>query len=119
MTTLLEHLQSYQVPSTTNMPSNLFIAPAMQAIIVNCVSVVNPQLAPIVGDQLEVIMARSKDSQAASPAHCEVIPAAIARPIAACVTIVHIVLPASKVRSATVQVLTTTSLTKVEGIFHE
>jgi hypothetical protein len=29
------------------------------------------------------------------------------------------VFPASKIRSATVQVLTATSLAKVEGIFHE
>jgi len=64
-------------------------------------------------------MARLEDSQAACPTHREVIPAAIARPIATCVTIVHIVFPASKIWSATFQVLATTSLTKEEGVLHE
>jgi len=119
MTTTLEHFKSHEAPSTMNMPSGRSTAPAVQAIIVNCVFVVNPQLAAIIGDKLEVVMARLEDSQATCPTHREVIPAAIARPIATCVTIVHIVFPSSKVRSATVQVLTTTSLAKIESILHE
>jgi hypothetical protein len=119
ITTSLEHLKSYESPSTTNMPSGRSAAPAMQAIIVNGVSIVNPQLAPIIGDKLEMVMARLEDSQAACPTHCEVIPAAITRPIAPSVTVVDIVLPASKIRSAAFQILTTTSLAKVERIFHK
>jgi hypothetical protein len=119
MTTTLKHLKSHQTPSSTHMWSSCSTAPAVQAIIVNCVSIVNPQLAPIIGDKLEVVMARLEDSQTACPTHCEVIPAAITGPIAASVTIVDVVFPASKIRSATVEVLTATSLAEVEGIFHE
>jgi len=42
MTTTLEHFKSHETPSTMNMPSGRSTAPAVQAIIVNCVSVVNP-----------------------------------------------------------------------------
>jgi hypothetical protein len=48
MTTALEHLKPNQTPSSAKMPSGLAIAPTMQAIVVNCVSIVNPQLAPII-----------------------------------------------------------------------
>jgi len=119
MTTTLEHLKSHKPPASTHMRPGLSIAPAMQAIIVNCVPIVNPQLAPIIGDKTEVVMACLEDSQASCPTNSEVVPAAIARPIATCVTIVHIVFPASQIRFATLQVLTTTSLAEVEGILHE
>jgi hypothetical protein len=119
MTTSLKHLKSHEPPPSTHMRSGLSIAPAMQAIIVNCVPVVNPQLAPIIGNKAKVIMACFEDSQASRPTNSEVVPDAIARPIATCVTIVHIVFPPSEVRPATFQVLTTTSLAKVKGVFHE
>jgi hypothetical protein len=48
MAAALKHLQSYQMPTGTHMRSGLSIAPAMQAVVVNCVSVVDPQLAPII-----------------------------------------------------------------------
>ena len=92
MTTTLKHFKPYETPSTMNMFSGRSTAPAVQAIIVNRVSIVNPQLAPIIGDKLEVVMACLEDSQASRPTTSEVIPAAIARPIAACVTIVHILM---------------------------
>ena len=92
MTTTLKHFKSHQTPSSTHMRSGCSTAPAVQAIIVNRVSIVNPQLAPIIGDKLEVVMACLEDSQAACPTHCEVIPAAKTRPIATCVAIVHILM---------------------------
>jgi hypothetical protein len=48
MTTALKHFKSYQTPSSTHMLSCLSIAPPMQAIVVDCVPVVDPQLAAIV-----------------------------------------------------------------------
>ena len=57
VTTTLEHLESHKMPPSADMPSDLPIAPAMQAIIVNRVSIVEPQLAPIVGDDAEIIVA--------------------------------------------------------------
>jgi len=119
MAPTLKHLKSHKTPPGTKMSPGRSTAPAVQAIIVNCVSVVNPQLAPIIGDKLEVVMARLEDSQAACPTHREVIPAAIARPIATCVTIVHIMFPASQVGSAPIEVLAAPSLTKVEGVLPE
>jgi hypothetical protein len=119
MTATLKHLKSHQTPSSTHVRSGRSTAPAVQAIIVNGVSIVKPQLAPIIGDKLEVVMARLEDSQATCPTHSEMIPAAKTRPIATSVTVVDIVFPASKVRSATIEVLTTASLAKIESIFHE
>jgi len=94
-------------------------APSVQAIIVNCVSIVNPELAPIIGDKLEVVMTCPEESHAACPTNSEVITSCKSRPLATSVFIVHSVSPASHVRSATIQVLAAAALTKVEGILHE
>ena len=88
MTTTLEHLKPHKTPAATNMPSGRSTAPTVQAIIVNGVSVVNPQLATIIGDKLEVVMASPEDSQAACPTYSEVIASSKARPFATCVAIV-------------------------------
>ena len=55
MTTTLKHLKSHKMPPCTNMPSGVASAPSVQAIVVNCVSIVKPQLASIIRDNLEVV----------------------------------------------------------------
>jgi hypothetical protein len=62
MTTTLKHLQSNKSPPSTNISSGHTTAPTVQAIVVDGVAVVNPQLAPIIGDNLEVVTARLEDS---------------------------------------------------------
>jgi hypothetical protein len=57
MATTLKHLEPYKMPPSANTSSGNSTAPTVQAIVVNCVSIVNPQLAPIIGDNLEVIAA--------------------------------------------------------------
>ena len=57
MATTLKHLKSHNMPPTTNLPSDHSTAPTMQTIVVDCVFIVNPQLAPVIGDNLEVITA--------------------------------------------------------------
>jgi len=89
------------MPPSTNVPSGLSIAPAVQAVIVDCVSIVNPQLAPIIGVKTEVVMARLEDSQAAGPTHREMIASGKARPSATCVAVVHHMFPTSHIRLAT------------------
>jgi hypothetical protein len=61
------------MPPATNVPSGLPIAPAVQAVIVNCVLVVEPQLAAIIRDYAEMVMSCPENSQAACPTHSEVI----------------------------------------------
>jgi len=117
--TALKHLKSHHTPTSANLFSGHSTAPTMQAVIVNCVSVVNPQLAPIIGDKLEVIAAGLEDSHTACPAHSEVITSTETGPSAASVAIVHHSAPASHVRSAAIQVLTPTPLTKIENILAE
>jgi len=73
MTTLFKHLKPHKVPSTTLMLGGLAVAPAMQTIIVDRVPIVDPQLAAIIRDNAEAIMAGPEDSQSACPTHCEVI----------------------------------------------
>ena len=57
MPALLKHLKPHHVPATPHVPSSLTIAPTVQAIIVDGVSIVEPQLAPIIGDNAEMVVA--------------------------------------------------------------
>ena len=57
MTAALKHLKSHQVPPSTNLSPGSSATPAMQAIVVDCVSIVEPQLAPIIRVNLEVVTA--------------------------------------------------------------
>jgi hypothetical protein len=116
MTTMLKHLNSCEMPSSTNVPSSLPVPPAVQAIIVDRVTVIEPKFAPIIGNDAKTIMATSKEPYTTRPAHCEVVPSAIATPVVACVPIIDIPAPTSKVWSATVQILAPTTLSKVEDL---
>merc|ERR1719253_2564549 len=64
MTPALKHLKSHEAPPSTNVLSGLPIAPAVQAVIVNGESVVDPQLAPIIRIQAEVVLAGLENTQA-------------------------------------------------------
>jgi hypothetical protein len=119
VTTTLEHLEPHHIPTSAHMRPGLSIAPAMQAIVVNCVSVVDPQLASIIRDNAEVVMALPEDSHAACPAHGKVIASTKTRPPSASIAIVYHVSPPSHVRPATIQVRAPATLAKVESIFHE
>jgi hypothetical protein len=119
MTTTLEHLKPNQTPSRTNMASGLAIAPTMQAVVVNCVSIVDPQLAAIVRVKAKMVMACLEDSQAPCPTHSKVVGSRKSRPSATCIAIIHIMFPAGHVGSSTGQILATTALTKVKGILSE
>ena len=116
---MLKHLKSHETPPSTNMSSCCSTAPAMQSVVVNSVLIVNPQLTPIIGDQLEVVVACLEDSQAACPAHSKVIAAGKTRPSATCVAIVDIMSPASHVWSAAHQIRAPPTLTKIKGILPE
>jgi len=48
VTTTLKHFKFHKVPSGTLMLGGLPIAPAMQAIVVDCVTIVDPQLAAVI-----------------------------------------------------------------------
>ena len=89
MAAALKHLQSDQMPTGTHMRSGLSIAPAMQAVVINCVSIVDPQLAPIIGNNAKIIMTCSEDSQATCPPHSKMVAADKSRPFATCVAVVH------------------------------
>jgi hypothetical protein len=97
MTTTLEELNSHKTPPTTNIPSGHSSAPAVQSIVINCVSIVKPQLASIIRNNLEVVMARPEESHASCPTHSEVIASCKAWPFATCVAVVHDISPASHV----------------------
>jgi len=57
MTTTLKHLNSHKMPPCANVLSDVTSAPSVQAIVVNCVSIVKPQLASVIRNNLEVVMA--------------------------------------------------------------
>ena len=100
MTTTLKHLHSHKSPPSTNISSGHTTAPTVQAIVVDGIAVVNPQLAPIIGDKLEVVVACSEDSQTTSPTHSKVIASGKARPFTIGVSVAHVVPPTSHVRFA-------------------
>ena len=89
MATTLKHFKSDKTPWSTKMPVGLSIAPAVQAIVVDSVAIVNPQFASIVGVDAEAIVASSEDSHAAGPTHSKVVTSTETGPIAICVAIVH------------------------------
>jgi hypothetical protein len=91
----------------------------MQPIIVDGVPVVDPQLATVIGNNTESIMAGMEDSHAACPSHCKMVATSKAGPSAASIAVVYNMTPASHVRPAIVQVLAATTLTKIECIFSE
>jgi hypothetical protein len=91
----------------------------MQAIIVDCVPVVDPQLAAVIRDNPEPISASLEDSHAACPTHSKMIASRKTGPSATCVFIVHHLTPACHVRSATTKVLATTALPEVKGLLSE
>jgi hypothetical protein len=57
MATTLKHLEPHKMPPSANTPSGDSTAPTVQAIVVNCVPIINPQLASVIGNNLEVITA--------------------------------------------------------------
>jgi hypothetical protein len=119
MTTTLKHLKSHQMPPSAYAPSGHTIAPTMQAVVVDCVTIVNPQLASIIRVNAEVVSACPEDPEAPCPAHCEVISPSKTRPSTTCVAIVHDMFPTSHIRPATRQSRASTSLTEVEHTHKE
>ena len=96
----------------------LAIAPIMQAIMIDRVAIVKPQLAATIKDNAETIRATPVDSQAACPTHSKVMTSGRTRPSTTRIAIVHIKLPSSQVQSVEVQVLASATLLK-EGILLE
>jgi len=73
MATMFEHLESHKVPARSHVLSDLPIAPTVQAIVVDCVTIVDPQVASIIGNNAEMVMACPVESHAASPTYGKVI----------------------------------------------
>jgi hypothetical protein len=88
----------------------------MQAIIVDCVPIVDPQLAPIIRNNAETVLAWPPNAQNTCPAHGKVITSGETPPFAVCVAIIDNPDSTSHVRSATFQILAPSALPKVEDI---
>jgi hypothetical protein len=119
MPTTFKHLESHDIPPSTEMSGGLAVALSMQPIIVDCVTIVNPQLAPIIGDNAQPVMTCLVDSHTTCPTHGKVSASRETRPPLPCIAIINHLAPSCHVRSATVQVLATVTLAKVEGILSE
>jgi len=119
VTTALKHLKFHKMPSAAKTPVGLTISPPVQTIVVDGVLVVNPQLAAIIRDNTEPVVACPEDSHAACPTHSKVIASGKTRPFTTCIAVVHHMSPTSHVWFATVEVLTAATLTKVEDVLPE
>merc|ERR1719472_631416 len=119
MATMFKHLEPYEMPPCANVPSGVTGAPSVQAIVVDRVSVVEPEVASIIRDNLEVVMTCPENSHAACPTHSKVIVSVKPWPPSTCVAIVHSMSPTRHVRPATIQVLAMASLTEIESVLHK
>jgi hypothetical protein len=102
MTTVFKHFEPHHAPSVVQKSSSLSVAPTMQTIVVNRVPIVNPQVASVIGNNAETVMASPIDSRTASPADSEMIIAMETWPPVMGIAVVHIMLPASHVGPAPV-----------------
>jgi len=65
----------------------------MQAIIVDRVAIVKPQLAAFIKDNADPMRATPEDSQAACPTDSKVMTSGNTRPSTTCIAVVHIFVP--------------------------
>jgi hypothetical protein len=91
----------------------------MQTIVVDCISIVDPQLAAVVRYDAEDEMPRPINSHPASPAHGKMITTGKSRPPTTCVLVIYNMFPACHLRPATIEILASTALTKVKCILSE
>ena len=63
MTAMLKHLKPHKMPSATQALVGLTITPAMQTIVVDRVPIVDPQVATIIRDNAESVIACPYDAQ--------------------------------------------------------
>jgi hypothetical protein len=91
----------------------------VQSIIVDSVTIINPQFASIIRDNAKAVIAGLEEPRAGSPAHSKVITSGKARPSSPCVPVVHKMTPTSHVWLAALQKWASTTLTRVEGILPE
>jgi hypothetical protein len=119
MSAVFEHLEAHKAPMRAQKPCSLTVAPTMQAIVVDRVPILDPQLTSIVRNYAEPVMGSSVNPHATCPPNSKVIVSGKTRPSAACVAVVHCVSPTSHVWSATPQVRATTTLSEIENIFSE
>jgi hypothetical protein len=119
MTTTFKHLKSHQAPSTMNMTMTLTMAPAVTTIVVNCIPMVDEQVAPVIRSEPPSVMTRPEDPHAGCPTYGKVIIPVKSRPAATCVPIGDGLLPTGMIRPTPVQILAMATLTKVEDVLPE
>jgi len=90
MASFLEHLCLEGVSSRTQTPASALASPAMKAIVVHNLAIINPHLATVVRVCPESIAPRFLDLQATCPTHSKVVALAEAREIATSVAVVRL-----------------------------
>jgi len=118
MATMFEHLRPNHRPASY-VPASLPTAPAMEAVVVDGVPAVDPQLGSIVGADPEPVPAPAEDANTASPAHSEVVGTSESRPAAICVAVVDVVFPPLHVRPPISKMWQPAALTEIVGILPE
>jgi hypothetical protein len=63
MTSALKHLKSQSMCPSAKMLGGFSITPTMQTIVVDCISIADPKLASIIGDNAEAVVAGPSDFQ--------------------------------------------------------
>merc|ERR1712054_360841 len=105
MATTFEELHPEHAPSCMNVPRGFAIPPAVEPIIVDGVTVVDPQLGTVIGNEREPVMASAVEPDTAGPFHSKVVGTSESRPLAICVAVVDVVLPPPHVRPPVGKVL--------------
>jgi hypothetical protein len=63
MTSTFKHLKSQSMCPSAKMLGGFSITPTMQTIVVDCISIADPKLASIIGDNAEAVVAGPSDFQ--------------------------------------------------------
>jgi hypothetical protein len=119
MTTMFKHFDSHQAPSTINTPRSFTITPAMQTIVVDRVTVIDPELASVIRYDAETIIATPEESHSSCPTHGKMISCSEAWPITTCVPVVDGMAPTTQVRPAATETWASTTLTEIKCILSE
>jgi hypothetical protein len=73
MATTFKHFKPYDAPWSAHMFRGFSVTPTVEAIIVDRVPIVNPQLASIIGNNAKSVVPCPEDSHATSPSYSEMI----------------------------------------------
>jgi hypothetical protein len=114
---MLKHFQPERAPPTVKELSSHTSSHAVQAIIIDCESVVNPELAAIIRRDRQPVGTTPFDDHGATPTNSEMISSEETWPSARSGSVVHPTDSTSRPCTAATQIRAASTLTEIEDFF--